>query len=174
MKRLTLGVIAGATAGLWTLGCATRQCPPGVDFPNNPTTHTVTVDLSEVAGTCAASVLKEVNNATTGWEVRTSDKGDTINWQIKNNCSRPLVIGISDLRPLNPGETIDYPLVEAANSLSVSVNSGGGQGVFTAHTRTGINHHGRTCATTYVYDIQEIATNKTRQRIADPQIEIPR
>jgi hypothetical protein len=182
MKALNAGVIATVTVALSTLVCsqAAAQCPSPPADPTTKQTFTFPVTLINGAtpGSCVASNIKPNNR---GYTIRTSNKGDTINWIITNNCSVNVTFGISDFRPMVPPLTatspIDQPLVETPSSLSVPVSTGGGVGLLTVHIKPSptLNHHGRGC-TQYVYDFEDIISGTPtppRKKIADPQIEIP-
>jgi len=162
MKCLTLGRIAAIAVSLAPLGlssAATAQAE---------TKNVDIVLIDSPTGVCVLMSPKEL--AHQGFHVD-ANRGDSINWNINNNCTRTVEVGISPFKPKVPGETIDHPLVQAITTLKKRVAKKS-TGTFTGTVKQVIDNHGRP-ATTYVYDLQEIRTDGVRVLFADPEIEIP-
>ena len=163
MKRLNLGAIAVLVVALSTFGLSSATAQPvtrNVDI--------VLVNSPPPLGVCVLMAPKEA--AHSGFLVN-ANHGDSINWNINNNCTRTVEVGISAFRPKVLGETIDHPLVQAASALKKSV-ARKSTGTFTGTVKQVINNFGRP-TTRYVYDLEDIKVGGARVLFGDPEIEIP-
>jgi hypothetical protein len=160
MKRLNRGAIAAMAVALSTSASPTSTAPM---------TQNVAIRLANSSsGVCILITPKIASHP--DFHI-VAVRGDTVNWNIRNDCTRTVVVGLSSFTA--PGLTVEHPLVQAANTLSSGSISQNTTGVITATVKSVINHFGRT-RTVYVYTIEEIQTPPNpRVAFADPQIEIP-